>query len=408
MRISIISIGSELLIGHTLNTNLAFIGEQLAEAGYTVDREVCIPDDPAVMEDIMRQELSEAELVISIGGLGPTRDDLTRPIGARVVGAELQEEPEVLRHIESYLGPRLELVPRDALRSQAQVPVGAIALLNHNGTAPGLWCPCRERVLLLLPGPPRELQPMFKEEAMPRIRQLGEPDSCRRSLRVYGIPEATVAERLESALSFPAQVEVAYCTRAGEVDIRLTAPPAMAEQLDELQEQAHNLFGRDALPGSSDLVQTIGDLLNAKGWRLALAESCTGGLIGAAITEQSGGSSFFNGGIICYSNESKINLLGVPAATIEETGAASEATARALAIGAQKTLAAEAAAAVTGIAGPTGGTVDKPTGLVYIATAVGKEVKVQAYNFSGNRERVRNRTVIAALNDLRIHLENQE
>ncbi len=404
MRISIVSIGSELLIGHTVNTNLAFIGESLAREGYTVDREVCIPDVPDIIEKTFQEQLSLADLVISIGGLGPTRDDMTRVIGAKVTGAELRHRPEVLEHIKTYLGPRLSLVPEEALLTQSMVPENAEPLLNHNGTAPGLWCPRDERTLLLLPGPPRELRPMFTQKALPLIRQHGEPDSCRRSLTVYGIPEATVADRLESSVSFPENVEVAYCTRAGEVDIRLTAPPDMAVELEQLIEKIRELFGQAAVVDSVSLSEAVGKLLKEQNLHLALAESCTGGLIASAVVEPPGASAYFQGSIVCYSNDTKTKLLRVPEKEIDQFGAVSEPVARSMAAGALKTMNAETAIAITGIAGPAGGSKEKPVGLVFIATAVQEEIKVNQYNFSGNRERIRNRAVTTALNDLRLHL----
>ncbi len=407
MRIGVISIGSELLIGHTVNTNLAYIGEQLAAAGFTVDREVCIPDLPPVMEETMRQELAAAELVITIGGLGPTRDDLTRDIAARVMGAELREEATVRRHIEQYLGPRLPIIPPTALQVQSRVPVGATAILNHNGTAPGLWCPCEGRTLVLLPGPPRELQPMFESEIMPRIRQLADPDRYRRSLRLYGIPEAAAAEKLESSIELPAEVEIAYCARAGEIDVRLTALPELAPRVDQIIEEIRLLFSSAALPESTDLVGAVANLLKLRRLSLALAESCTGGLIAGAITDRAGASEFFHGSIVCYSNQSKQQLLGVPGKVLEQHGAVSQETALAMATGAQRQMAADCAIAVTGIAGPGGGTVDKPVGLVYIATAVKDQVRAKAHHFNGHRERIRARAVTAALDSLRIHLDTE-
>ncbi len=408
MRIVVVSIGSELLIGHTINTNLAFIGEQLAGAGYTVDREVCIPDQTEVLASTIAEELGRAQVVITIGGLGPTRDDMTREIAARILGAPLREQPTARRHIEDYLGARLNRLPQEALRVQSLVPQGATALLNDNGTAPGLWCPTGNGALVLLPGPPRELRPIFVEQVLPRLRELLPPDSCRRGLRVCGMPESVVAEHLETNLELEPEIELAYCARAGEVDIRLTAEPTMAQRLDQLLEQIKRLFGQAVVPDSGDLAASVADLLTARGWRLALAESCTGGLLGARLTERPGASDFFTGGVVCYSNQVKRELLGVPEETLQHDGAVSEATVRGMALGIMKRLATETAIAITGIAGPDGGSLDKPVGLVYIATGVNQDIQVRRRVFNGNRESIRQRAATAALNDLRIHLSNCE
>jgi len=404
MRITIISIGSELLIGHTVNTNLAFIGERLADIGYTVTREICIPDIPEILERELRREIDKADLVITIGGLGPTRDDMTRNSATRVLGRELRPEPKVKKHIENYLGERLSQIPESAIDTQSKVPEGATALLNDNGTAPGLWCPHEKGILALLPGPPRELRPMIINEILPRIQETYPPDSCRRSLTVCDIPESQVAEKLEGSLEIDSDIEIAYCARAGEVDIRLTGPSDSAPRLDSYINEIKNLFTPFALPETLDQVDALAELLTKNGLSMVVAESCTGGLISSRITEKPGASKFFKGGIIAYSNSIKKQMLDVPDRILEEHGAVSEETAKLMALGAAKRLAADAAIAITGIAGPEGGTVDKPVGLVYIATAVNNNVKVRRRVFNGNRERIRNRAATSALNDLKIHL----
>lgn len=404
MRITIISIGSELLIGHTVNTNLAFIGERLADIGYTVTREICIPDIPEILERELRREIDKADLVITIGGLGPTRDDMTRNSATRVLGRELRPEPKVKKHIENYLGERLSQIPESAIDTQSKVPEGATALLNDNGTAPGLWCPHEKGILALLPGPPRELRPMIINEILPRIQETYPPDSCRRSLTVCDIPESQVAEKLEGSLKIDSDIEIAYCARAGEVDIRLTGPSDSAPRLDSYINEIKNLFTPFALPETLDQVDALAELLTKNGLSMVVAESCTGGLISSRITEKPGASKFFKGGIIAYSNSIKKQMLDVPDRILEEHGAVSEETAKLMALGAAKRLAADAAIAITGIAGPEGGTVDKPVGLVYIATAVNNNVKVRRRVFNGNRERIRNRAATSALNDLKIHL----
>ncbi len=405
MKIIVVSIGSEILVGHTVNTNLAFIGGELSRAGYTVDREICIPDDPGVIRSTIAAELAEFDLIITSGGLGPTHDDMSRQIIAESLGLPLHLEPAVLAHIEQFLSRRHVAVAPEVLAVQAMVPEGATALLNSNGTAPGLWIPFNGRVVVMLPGPPRELQPLFSREVLPRIRQLAAPEVARETLRVCGIPESTVAQRVETALAAFPEIDLAYCARPTQVDVRLTSSLTARARLDLAVARLQAEFGDALLPGDQEnLVQSVAALLRQGGWWLATAESCTGGGIAAAITDEPGVSDIFAGSFVCYVNAWKERWLGVPAQILIEHGAVSEPTARAMLEGLLQRTGAEAGIAVTGIAGPGGGTEEKPVGLVYIATGVGAARQVARQVFPGHRENVRQRTIATALNQLRRQL----
>ncbi len=407
MNIQIVCTGTELLLGHTLNSNLQFLGRTLDGDGYAVAREVCVPDGGEAIAGAVREALVQADLVITVGGLGPTSDDLTRDAVARELGVDLQFDPKVHEAILAYLGGRTVKVPPEALRVQAMVPAGAEPLLNRNGTAPGLWCHAPGgKIVVMLPGPPSELQPMFQHDVLPRIRTLAPPTVARRSLTVCGIPESAAADRVEALLrdSFPG-LEPAYCARPHQVDIRLSAGAADQPRLEEAMRRLAREFGPAALPpGTSDLPTALGTLLLAHNLWLAVAESCTGGWIGKTITDIPGSSAWFCGGVVSYSNDWKQGLLDVPEHLLEKAGAVSAECVGAMLEALFQRYEADAGIAVTGIAGPGGGTAEKPTGLVYIATGVRAQRQIERFLFPGDRDGVRQRAVTAALDQLRRQL----
>ncbi|NOY79877.1 MAG: CinA family nicotinamide mononucleotide deamidase-related protein [Kiritimatiellaeota bacterium] len=406
MQIHVLCIGDELLSGNTLNTNLAFLGRSLADAGYRVRREICIPDTPEAIEAAVVAELAEADIVITIGGLGPTSDDVTRPVVARALGLSLRLDRGVLREIQAYLSRRNVRVPSHAIETQAMVPEGALVLPNRTGTAPGLWCVADTgKAVVMLPGPPRELRPMFLESVLPRLRRLAPPDRIFRILKVCGVPESTVAARVEALLpAFPG-VSPAYCAKPAEVALRLCAPPDRGAVLAAAADRVREELADAVLPEDApNLPAAVGKALRERAWALATAESCTAGGIAAAITDVPGASSYFAGGVVAYSNAVKLNVLGVSGATLHQFGAVSAETVAEMVRGVRRLLEVETAVAVTGIAGPDGGTPEKPVGLVYIATAVRDHVRVRRFLFPGSRENIRLRTVTVALNDLRLHI----
>ena len=405
MKIHVLCIGNEILRGHTLNTNLAFIGQALAAAGYEVGREVCTVDDPEVIRHTVVEELAGADVLITVGGLGPTSDDVTREAVASALQAPLHFDRDVYASIKAYLAGRNMAVPDDGTRVQSMVPEAAIVLPNANGTAPGLWCSAGAKGVVMLPGPPRELQPLFVEAVLPRLRRLGEPTHVVREIKVCGMPESVAAEAVENVLSGQRHVRPAYCARTGLLDVRLVSAPDRTAELDDAEARVRAALGSAALPaGCAGLAAAVGDLLVGQGWWLATAESCTGGGIGAAITDVPGASAFFRGSAVTYANEWKMRWLGVSQDTLAQHGAVSRETAAEMLEGLLAGGDVQTGIAVTGVAGPSGGTPDKPVGLVFIGTGVQAGRIVRRHVFAGNRETVRRRAVTTALNQLRLQL----
>lgn len=406
MQVHLITIGSEILIGHTVNSNFVYIARQLADAGFEVAREVCIPDNKEIMRRTFADELAAADIVISMGGLGPTKDDITREVAAETIGCDLVEDNALKERIRNYLKQRHVDLPEDSIRTQAAVPRAADILTNANGTAPGLWCPAGDKVLILLPGPPRELKYIFTEEVMPRLQARWQPQTYRKELSVCGVPESRVADAVEQIIGEDHDgIEIAYCARPSQVDVRLSGGTEHREYIDQLTDTLREHFGDAVLDEEDeDVVAAIGRLMQKNKLWLAVAESCSAGQIGKRITDRPGASAFFAGGYICYRNDWKEGKLGVRQRTLQQFGAVSRETAQEMLSGLIKRDSVDVAVVTTGIAGPDGGTADKPVGLVYIGTAVGEKQEITEYRFPGSRENVRERTTAAALNQLRRQL----
>jgi nicotinamide-nucleotide amidase len=416
--VELINTGSELMLGRVLNTHQQWLGRRLADLGYTVDRQVAVPDRAADIVQVLREALARADLVLVTGGLGPTSDDLTRDLLAQLLGRQLREDPGVVSHIEEIFRTRQRPMPA-ATRVQAMVLEGATVLPNPHGTAPGLAIqvqpnPFRESGqeswLVLLPGPPRELRPMFVESVVPllaRVAPRSEPFACR-TLRAIGIGESIAQQRIEKPLEamVAAGLEVGYCARMGQVDVRLSARGAGAE---ERVGQAVSIVGERLgahVFGFEDeeLEAVVLRLLESRRETLALAESCTGGCLAHRLTNIPGASAVLLGGLVTYSNEAKQRLLGVRPETLEVHGAVSEAVAREMAEGARKQLQASYALSITGIAGPSGGTKAKPGGTVYIGMAGPFPTVVERQFNPVDRETFKQVTAQQALNLLRLRL----
>jgi nicotinamide-nucleotide amidase len=381
MRIEILNTGSELLLGRVLNTHQQWLCRQLADRGYTVDRQTCVDDSGAAIERAVREALERAELVLVTGGLGPTSDDRTRDCIAQLLGRKLQEDAAVVAHIERFFALRRRPAPAST-RVQALVPEGATVLMNAHGTAPGLALEiapaagtANPRLLVMLPGPPRELRPMFLEQVVPLLGKyfpLAAPFVCR-TLKTTGLGESLVEERIAGPLQalIKAGLELGYCARVGEVDVRFTARGERASRMvDEAGRVARGLLGDLIFAVDDDSLEAvIIRLLTERKKTLALAESCTGGGIANRLTNVPGASAVFLAGWVTYSNEAKESLLGVSAETLAAHGAVSEAIAREMAEGARRRTGADYAISVTGIAGPGGGSADKPVGTVWMALA---------------------------------------
>ncbi|MFP6859713.1 MAG: competence/damage-inducible protein A [Roseibacillus sp.] len=405
VRIELLTTGTELMLGTTQNTHGAWIGQRLFSLGLRVERQITVPDGQAVIE-AMKTGLEAGDVLIVTGGLGPTSDDLTREALAEVLGLEMIEDEAALRAIEEFFASRGRvMVP--ANRKQAMAPVGADILANPKGTAPGLYVPPRmsgERncAVFLLPGPPRELYPMFEEEVVPRLEALAgiEQPPEMVELKFVGIGESDFHQGIDEQLAAVAGLEHGYCARLGEVDLRLMGTP---EAIGNGRRIAEAAFARELVSDDGAILEeVVVRLLKEQGVSLAIAESCTGGLIATRITDVPGASEVFRYGFVTYANEAKRDLLDVSWDDLLEHGAVSEPVAGQMAEGALRVGKADLAVSVTGIAGPTGGTEAKPVGTVFLGLAVkgGKTEVVKQFHPWG-RDAFKRQVSQAALNLVR-------
>lgn len=400
--IEVLAIGTELLLGFTVNTNTAELGRALAATGIRVTRQTSVPDNPAAIREAAREALARTGALITTGGLGPTADDVTKTVMAELFGMPLDFH-EALWDTLVQRFARHGRVPAAKNRSQAEVPRGATVLPNRWGTAPGLWLEGPPGLAILLPGVPSEMRALLRHEVLPRLSQRASQGVVRsRLLRTTGVPESTLAERLGELEPQVAPLSLAYLPGTLGVDLRLTAwnmGPAEADArleagLELLRARAgEGVYGED----EADLAEVVLARARELGLRLATAESCTGGEVGARLTNIPGSSDVFLGGVIAYDNRVKRELLMVPPEVIDANGAVSGPVALAMAHGVCARLGAELGVAVTGIAGPGGGTPEKPVGLVFIATAVNGATTVHQSIFPGDRAEVRARAAQAAL-----------
>lgn len=373
VRIEIINTGTELLLGNTLNTHGAWFGRELFNLGLRISRQTTVPDGDAIRESL-EEAVGRADVVIVTGGLGPTSDDLTREITADVLGLELIMDSASLVTLENFFALRGRPMA-EANRKQALCPVGADILLNPNGTAPGIYVPPRLNgrsncAVFLLPGPPREMYPMFHGEVVPRLRALAGVEAFREALvlKFTGIGESDFHQGIDAELAGVPGLEYGYCAHIGEVDLRLIGDSGALLAGRKIAEAA---FARFIISDDgSSMEKTVVTLLQARGMKFATAESCTGGLIANRITNVPGSSEVFTHGFITYANEAKISMLGVSPEKIEQYGAVSEEVARDMAEGALASSGACIAVSVTGIAGPGGGTDEKPVGTAWMAVAL--------------------------------------
>ena len=410
MKVEIVNTGSELMLGRVLNTHQQWLCRRLADLGHVVTRQVAVADTGSEIQTAVREALSRADLVITTGGLGPTSDDLTRELIAELLGKKLIENKDVRAHIEGFFAKRNR--PRPPKTSvETFVPEGALVFLNQFGTAPGLAMRVGEnkKWLVMLPGPPRELRPMFDTYVTPLLqREFADEIFICRTLRSTGIGESRVQEMVESDLQPLVQrgLEIGYCARPGAVDVRLTARDADAGKIIQAGEAivqkiiGANIFGFD----DDELEGVIVKLMTAQKKTLALAESCTGGLIAHKITNVPGASEIFLGGMMSYANQAKETFLGVSAESLQTHGAVSEIVAREMAVGALAKFGADFAIAVTGIAGPGGGTPEKPVGTVFIALASTEKVEVKKMFNPWERATFKEVTATQALEWLRTRL----
>jgi len=408
MNAELINIGNELLLGLVTNTHASYLGRHLAEAGFLLERQVCVGDRDDDIAAAVAEALGRVDLVITTGGLGPTSDDMTASVIGKMFGLRFRVDERVQKANEQWFQKRGVPMPQ-LVKHQALVPEGSTVLYNEHGTAPGFILPIpgpkRARWLIVLPGPPRELKPMFEKDVTAFLREKF-PDAGKvhwRVLRVAEMGESAVQERVEKKLKeqFPG-LEIAYSARPGEVDLRLLAPEKI---LMAAEDEARRILGDRVFgDGEKELEHAVVELLRMRRKTAASAESCTGGALANRFTNVPGSSEVFLGGWVSYSNEFKIRELGVDAGTIQQHGAVSEPTARQMAEGARKKSGADYALSVTGIAGPDGGTPEKPVGTVFLAISAVDRVEVWREYFPLDRWTFKWRVAQAALNRLRLEL----
>lgn len=412
-RFELLTLGDELLLGLTANGHLTFIGGQLGSRGVTLARNVTVTDEAEAIAREFRASWSQADVVITTGGLGPTCDDRTREAIAAVLGQDLVFDAEIEKAITdrfARLGRRM--TPNNL--KQAYRFSGGDVLPNANGTAPGLWVEQAGKVLCMLPGPPNELHPMFVGQVLPRLAALGyvRDREAYVQLRTAGIGESALETKLQPIFDdYGSALSVAFCAHQGQVDCRLSAASDRLNdgELHRIAERCAALLGEDFMCfGHDSLARVCADLLRAQEKTLAVAETATGGLLANAFTDICGASKFFAGGCVCYSNESKMQLLDVPEDLLEQHGAVSAENAVAMATGAAERLGADYAVAVTGFAGPTGGTTSNPVGTIYVALYSPHGVWSKKLSYPGPRTTVKVRAVNAALDWLRRELVREQ
>jgi nicotinamide-nucleotide amidase len=405
MRAAVLNTGTELMLGDVQDAHLAFIAREIFPLGLRIDERRTVPDGPPI-HGALAELSARCELLFVTGGLGPTTDDHTREIAAEFLGLKLVRDESVMAVIaERFLKRGFKITER--IERQAYVPAGAGVLPNQNGTAPGLYF--RENInpqthsphIFLLPGPPRELQPMFRESVLPILRSIVAvpPSLVRHFYRITGVGESTVEKRIgEKILEIPG-IELGYCARPGEVDVRILGQAKAAERADSIvkRELGPAIFSTT----DQNLEEVLVELLTSRKETVAVAESCTGGLLAHRLTNVAGASTTFLAGYVVYANEAKSDVLNVDPKLIQEHGAVSEPVARAMAEGARTRARSTYALSTTGIAGPSGGSPEKPVGTVYMALAAPNETVVKKFFFPTDRETFKQMATQAAFDLLR-------
>jgi len=414
VRTEIIAVGSEMLTPAHVDTNSLYITERLNELGIELQAKSVGGDDRGVLKSMIADALRRTDLLILTGGLGPTDDDLTREVVAGLVGQPLEYHPEIFERIDKRFAARGLKTP-EINRRQAMVPRGATVLPNANGTAPGLLVEYEHKLIALLPGPPREMKPMFEALIEDRLRtRAGSACLIRRLLRITGQSESSVEEKMQPLyakwLASATMINTTILASLAQIELHLTViAPDLDEGrrvLDAAVQEVQAVLGTDLFSTNGETMQkVVGELCRARGFRIAAAESCTGGLVMARLTEVPGSSDYVDRGVVVYSNQAKTDLLGVPAALIQKHGAVSEPVAEAMASGMARIASADLAVGITGVAGPGGGTPDKPVGMVAVAAAWARDgaiqTRVRTFQFLGGREMVRFQASQAALDMVR-------
>ena len=415
MTVEVISVGTELLMGSIVNTNAQFLAEQCALLGLSMYNQTVVGDNKERLSDAINTGLGRADIVILTGGLGPTEDDLTKETCAQVMGFSLAEDSHTKDRIREYFKNSIYKDIPDNNWKQAIVPEGAIVLDNDNGTAPGLILEKGEKRAILLPGPPNELIPLFNGKVKPYLQKLRPELIVSQMVKICGVGESQVEDRVLDLIDKQTNPTIATYAKTGEVHVRVTASAPTKEIADKLikpvVKEIKKRMGTAVYSTREEetLEMAVVRLLKKHELTVATAESCTGGLVAGRIVNVPGSSEVFREGFVTYSNKAKRRHLDVSKSTIKKYGAVSKETAREMAVGGAFATDSDLCVAITGLAGPDGGTEEKPVGLVYMACCMGDKVTVEKYQFKGNRNKIREQSVVKALDLVRrTVLESQE
>ncbi len=406
----LVAVGTEILLGNIVNTNSAYLAEKCAQLGLTLYYQTVVGDNEERMRSTIKTALDRSDVVILTGGLGPTEDDLTKEITAEVMGLSLVEDAHSRELLDTYLK---QYKKNDAQRritsnnyKQAMVPQGALVLDNHNGTAPGLIIEKNGKTAILLPGPPNELKPMFEEEVFPYLRKKQPEIIYSQMVKICSIGESQVAEEIQDLIEKQSNPTIAPYAKTGEVHLRITAKAESEKEcklIKPIVRELKSRFGKNifATDEGKTLEEAVVDMLKDQKLTLSLAESCTGGAIASRIVNVPGASEVFLQGMVTYSNRAKRKTLGVKKSTLKVNGAVSEKCAKEMAKGGCFVSKTDICLSVTGIAGPDGGTKEKPVGTVFMGCCYNGKTVVREYHFTGNRAKVREQTTAHALAFLR-------
>lgn len=405
MKAELIAVGTEILLGDIVNTDAQVISQGLSELGIDVYYQTVVGDNPTRLERVIREARERADIIITTGGLGPTLDDLTKETLARVFGKKLTLHEESLAHIRNFFASiGREMTPNN--EKQALLPEGCLPLHNDWGTAPGCAFEADGTHVIMLPGPPRECEPMFRERAMPYLYKLAGGCIVSHNIRVFGLGESAMEDILHDKMAAMKNPTIAPYAKTSECFARVTAKAGSAEAAEEMLkpvvDEVVALLGESVYGVDVDsLEQVVGDGLRTRGLTLSVAESCTGGLLSKRITDLPGASDYYKGGVCSYANEVKINVLGVSADTLAAHGAVSPETAEEMAEGVARLMGTDFGVGITGVAGPGGGTDEKPVGLVYISVWFRGARQTRRMRGSLGRDRVRNQAASTALDLIR-------
>ncbi len=407
----LISVGTEILLGNIVNTNSAYLSEMCAMLGLSLYYQTVVGDNEKRLEETMRMAWERSDVIILTGGLGPTRDDLTKEVAARLLNRELKEDPHTRSRIESFLkayrknhaGSKIT----DNNWKQALVPAGAIVLDNENGTAPGLILEEGQKRMILLPGPPGEMIPLFRDKVFPYLRDKQPEVIYSQMVKICGIGESQVETEIQDLIKAQGNPTIAPYAKPGEVHLRITAKAdsekAAKKLTKPLLRELKARFGNHIYSTEEDktLEEAVVELLKVKKMTLSLVESCTGGALAARIVNVPGASEVFGSGFVTYSNKAKRKHVLVKKSTLKTEGAVSEKAAREMAKGGRYVSGADVCVSVTGFAGPDGGTKEKPVGTVFVGCCIEGETEVCECHFQGSRESIRSQAVVYALTFLR-------